>query len=188
MTEPTPNLQTIFRVTHDEATTAILKGVDKKTWADVAIPEFLLKAAAAKISDAVGQVLSTPLSDVLCGAWNAYRRYCKYADRNLFPAGVENEEVEEHFSIDSEHTPHIDLGINGTVRATVSFPITLTLTFDSAVIVVRNGRFVAIKTGRCTAAGKICCESAVLKELESKPLVLPGVIAFGRGIPILACH
>lgn len=188
MAEPAPTLQTIFRVTHDEATTAILKGVDKKTWGDVAMPEFLLKAAAAKISDAVGGLLSTPLSDILCGVWNAYRRYCKYADRQLYPAGTEHEEVEEHFSIDSEHTPHIDLVMNGTVRATVSFPITLTLTFDGAVVVVRDGRFVALKTGRCMAAGKICCESALLKELESKPFVLPGVITFGEGIPILACH
>jgi hypothetical protein len=187
MPETTPTLQTIFRVTHDEATTAILNGVDKKTWKDVAMPEFLVKAAAAKIGDTVGDLLSTPLSDIFCGAWNTYRRYCKYANRKLYPIGVENEEIEEHFSIESEHTPHIDLVINGAVRATVSFPISLALTFDGAIVVVRDGRFVAIKTGRCMAAGKICCESALLKKLESKPVVLPGVIRFGEGIPIMGC-
>lgn len=188
MPEPMPTLQTIFRVTHDEATDAILAGVDTKIWREIALPQMLVKAAAAKVSKGVDGLLTIPLPDILCGAWNAYRKYCKYADPKGYPPGTEHEEREGPFAVESKHTPHIDLLINGKVRATVNFPITLTLNFDGATVVVRDGQFTALKSGSCTVAGKICCETAVLKELKSSPLILPGVLNFGKGIPILPCH
>jgi hypothetical protein len=74
--------------------------------------------------------------------------------------------------------------VNGDLRGEVKFPITLKLSFSGAVLTIRDGRFRSVKPGTCTASGKLCCETAVLKELRSSPLVLPGVIDFGDGIPI----
>lgn len=185
MADSIPTLRTVFSVTHDEATNAIIRGVNKKVWKDVALPNFLVQAAAGRVARTMDALLATPLSDILCGAWNSYRRYCRYADPKTF--GEDHDNPEAHFTIESTHTPKVDLMINGAVRRAVSFPITVSLEFEGATVVVRDGKFIAIRTGSCTASGKVCCEKATLTERHSAPLALPAVITLGGGMPIVAC-
>lgn len=184
MSDQLLTLRTIFSVTHDEATNQILEGVKGKIWEDVSLPRWLWKAAAGKVAGALDGILALPLGDILCAGWNTHRKYEKYTDSKRYPAGNEYEEDEGPFSIDSEHTPHVQLMVNGVEKGDVKFPITLKLDFSGARLVIGNGRFQALKPGTCTASGKLCCETAVLKELKSSPLVLPGIIRFGDGVPI----
>lgn len=177
-------LQAVFSVTHDEATNQILEGVKGKVWEDLSLPRWLRKAAAGKVARVLDAMLAVPVGDILCAGWNTHRKYEKYTNPKLYPAGTEYEENEGQFSIDSEHTPHVQLMINGVEKGDVRFPITLKLDFSGATLVIRDGRFKAIRPGTCTASGKLCCETAVLKELKSSPLALPGVIPLGEGIPI----
>ena len=177
-------LQTIFSVTHDEATTRVLEAVDKKVWSELGVPQWLWKTAAGKIADKLDALLGIPLPDVLCGAFNTYREFRAYTDEAKYPRDKELEVEKGEFSVESEHTPTVKLVVSGYAPRELKFPIMLSITFTGAKIVIRDKRFQAIKTGACTASGKLYCEKIEMLKRETAPLVLPGIIRFGTGIPI----
>ena len=177
-------LAAAFGVTHDEATEAILKAAEERPWQSVGLPRWLYKGAAGKAAGYLDELLSTPIQDILCGAWKTWKKYEKYTDASRYPAGQEFEEHEGEFTLETKHTPHLDLVVNGQPRYSLKFPASLTLVFSGLTFVIRNGEFRAVKPGTCTASGKLCCEQLTIKEFHQRPWTLPGVIAFPSGIPI----
>ena len=177
-------LGTLLAVDPDEATDAILQGAKADLWTRLALPSWLRKAAASRMAGWVDGLLAVPLSDILCGAWNAYQEVQQRAEDGRYPAGTDSEVALGRFAIDSEHAPRIEIRIHGEKLGDVTFPITASLVFESGIVVIRDRRMRTLKMGTCTASGRICCEKIVLKERASAPFVLPGVIALGDGIPI----
>jgi hypothetical protein len=94
MTDQALTLQTVFSVTHDEATNRVLEGVKGKVWQDVALPRWLWKAAAGKVAGVLDGLFAVPLRDILCGAWNTHHKYSKYTDFERYPPGTEHKEEE----------------------------------------------------------------------------------------------
>ena len=178
-------LQTIFSVTHDEATAHILEAVDKSVWQELGVPKWLWKTAAEKVAAKLDSLLGVPLPDVLCGAFNTYREFRVYRDDVKYPGGREYEVEKGEFSVESEHVPKVKLVVSGFTPRELKFPITLNLTFTGAKIIIRDKRFQAMKTGACTASGKLCCETIEVLSRATSPLELPGIVRFGEGIPIL---
>jgi len=184
MTDQRWTLGAICSVGHDEATSAILAGIEEEGWHQLELPSWIRTAAARKVAGYLDRLLDVPLEDILCGAWNTYRKYYKYTDTKNYPADKEYEEKEGKFSVDTRNTPKVEIQLNGQTILPVTFPITLALEFSGAVIVIQNRRFQAVKPGTCTLTGKLCCEKAILKEYKSHEVTLPGVIRFGAGVPI----
>ena len=177
-------LQTIFGVTHDDATTHILEAVDKQVWKDLGIPQWLWKTAAGKVASKLDGLLGVPLPDVICGAFNTYREFHAYTDETKYPPGKEFTFERGEFSVESEHVPTVKLVVSGFSPRELKFPITLGLTFTGARIFIRDKRFRFMKPGACTASGRLCCEKIEILKRDSSPLELPGMIRFGDGILI----
>ena len=177
-------LAAAFRVTHDEATNAIIKAAEERPWQELGLPKWLWKGAAGKVAGHLNELLATPIQDVLCGAWKSWRKYEKYTDPTRYPPGKEFEEHEGQFTLKTEHTPRLELQVNGKPGVSLKFPLVLTLEFSGVTFVIRDARFRAVKPGTCTASGKLCCEKIPIKEFHKRTWALPGLIAFESGIPI----
>ena len=177
-------LQTIFSVTHDEATNRILEAVDKNVWKELGVPQWLWKTAAGKVAGKLDALLGVPLPNVLCGAFNTYRDFRAYRDELKYPGGRDYEVEKGEFAIESEHVPTVKLVMSGLSPRELRFPVTLTMTFTGAKVIIRDKHFQGIRTGACTASGKVCYESVELLKRATSPLALPGLIRFGDGIPI----
>jgi hypothetical protein len=184
MSEESPTLRSLFDVQEQVAKQRIFEAVDSTVWDRIAIPRTLREAAAEKVAGTLDTLLAVSLGEVVATAFNAYRRYGEYADEKRYPHGKDYEVEEGKFSIESEHTPHVELKVTGLPPQRLEFPVTLALEFSAARLVIRDGKFMALKAGSCIASGKVCCEKVQLFERPSAPVKLPGEIRFGDGIKI----
>jgi hypothetical protein len=184
MSDESPTLRSLFDVQNDVAKRRIFEAVDSSVWDRIALPRLLREAAAEKVAGTLDKLLAVPLGEVVATAFNSYRRYGEYADEKRYPHGKDYEVEEGKFSIESEHTPHVELQLAGMPAQRLDFPLTLALEFDAARLVIRDGKFMALKAGSCIASGKLCCEKVELFERPSAPVKFPGEIRFGEGIRI----
>lgn len=88
------------------------------------------------------------------------------------------------FSLDSEHNPYVELRVTGLPPQKVNFPLTLSLKFSGATLVVRKKRIMSLNAGTCTASGTLCCEKVELFKRPLTPVRISSDIPFGAGIPI----
>lgn len=184
MPEQSPTLGSLFRLNDDVAKRRILEAVDGNVWDSIAIPRRFREAAAEKVAGTLDSLLAVSLGGMIASAFNDYRRYGEYADATRYPPGKDYEVQEGTFSIKSAHTPHVELQVTGLTARRVEFPITLSLHCSGATIIIRDGRFMALRAGACTASGKLSCEKLELFDRPAAPVKFPGEIRFGDGIKI----
>ncbi|MEP6732324.1 MAG: hypothetical protein ABJE10_16885 [bacterium] len=178
MPETALTLRSLFDVNDQDAKRVIFDAVDGSVWDQVAIPRSLREAAAEKVAGTLNALLATPLSDTVANAFNGYTKLAKYADDQ------DHDVAEGDFSIESEHTPYVELKVTGLPAKEIKFPLTLSLNFSAVVLVIKKSHIVALRAGTCTASGKLSCEKIQLYERELKPVKLPGELPFGIGIRI----
>jgi hypothetical protein len=112
------------------------------------------------------------------GALQGCRELARYADGN-------DHEVDEfELSIVSEHEPSVDLKMNGLAPQTVTFPVAVSIQFSGATLVIRRGRLMAMRPGRCVVSGTLRCEEIELFKRAESPFKIHSAMQFGEGIPI----
>lgn len=178
MPDASPTLRSLFDIDDDVAKRGIFEAVDATVWDNVAIPRSFREAAAEKVAGALDGLLAVPLSDMLANAFNGCRELRTYAD------GKEHEVEQFDFSVESAHAPYVELKVAGLPPQRVHFPVTVSLEFSGAILVIRDNRVMSIKAGTCTAAGTLCCEKIELAKRASSPFRFPGELGFGHGIPL----
>lgn len=178
MSDDLPTLRSIFPVDDDAAKRGIVNAVDGAVWDTLHIPRRFREAAAAKITGKINALLGVAMGDILAGALSSYRKFGQYAD------GKDHDVDQCEFSIESKHAPHVELEITNFPTQRVTFPVTLSLEFSGATLVIRNSRLMALRSGACSASGKLCCEKVELFKRPTSPLTLPGEIRFGKGLQI----
>jgi hypothetical protein len=178
MIDQASTLRSILNVSHAEATRHIVEAVDESVWESLQIPKRLRERAAKRIAATLDAFLSTSVSGLVSGALAGCRELAMYADDR-------DHEVDEfELSVASEHEPSVDLKVNGFTPQTVTFPVAVSIKFSGATLVIRRGRVMAMRTGRCVVAGTLHCEEVELFKRAESPFKIRSDMQFGEGIPI----
>jgi hypothetical protein len=178
MTDQYPTLRTILDITESAATQALVAAIDESVWDTVQIPRRIRAGAAAKIAKTLDAFLSTSVLGLVTGALGDYPGLAKYADgRNYMVDKLA-------LSIESEHEPHVDLRVSGLPPLPVTFPVTVSLQFSSATLVISGNRVMTMRPGPCVAAGTLYCGEVELFNRPASPLKLRHEMLFDAGIPI----
>ena len=139
-----------------------------------------LQEIFAKVPD----LLKVDVGSVLLGAWMKGEQLRRYADPAKYgPEETILVELARH-KINSSHEPHLEILIGETSVGRIDFEFTVTLTLESAVLKIRDGKIWAAQTGACQASGELKCEGHSLLKRESEPFVLPGTLTLRKPIQI----
>jgi len=119
--------------------------------------------------------------------WNDGGLFRKYLDKGAYPPDETIEVALADHSVTSRHQPRIELLLNGQPVYPIVLDVAVTVTVHGAVIEVRDGRIMKVRTGELKGEGDLKWEGFLLASEKLKPIQLPGVKEFGDGgIPIVA--
>lgn len=88
-----------------------------------------------------------------------------------------------HHTLDSTHTPSIELRAQGRKVIELSFPIELAFDIEAVELTVRAGAVREIRPGGVKVRGTVKLENTVILERELSSIKLPGQILLGEETP-----
>ena len=135
-----------------------------------------------------GELLNVSLVDILSGSLQKYVELLPYTDRSKYPPQDSVNKTLKKITIDSKHSPKIEVMLNEQPVLRIEIKVTLSLIIESLVLRIQNGKIMEIKTGKVHAEGAVKFGDTVLVEKKSAPIPFPGSINFGSGIEILPAH
>lgn len=148
------------------------------------VPMPFWSSARHQIDQALQNVLSVPLSDILGGGWNKYRALIEYRDRKKHPADeVALVPLHEH-TISSSHKPQIEIFLNERKIGSLDFEVELALEMEMAILKIRDGKIWEVEAGSCNGRGTVMFGPAVLFERKTSSVRLPRMISFTDGLAI----
>jgi hypothetical protein len=125
-----------------------------------------------------------PLADVVGRAWSTVHEVREHADPATFPPGVDSTVTLAHYSVESEHTPRLELRIHDQSHGELKFPVTLSLELEAGAVVIRDGSIHTLRPGHGKVTGSVSCETIPLKKLGPETITLPGEWRFAKPIRI----
>lgn len=154
----------------------------KVGWSDV----------ADSIDEKVDEVLSIPVDDVLAASWAKYQRVREYADPALHPPDETVQLPLADHTVESTHSPAVEVLIRDTAVASLAFNIQLKIRIKGCLLEIRGGRIMKVRSGTCRVGGTLECvvntkfQSHPLyeKSVESKEYAIVGQLDLGEGVVI----
>jgi hypothetical protein len=144
----------------------------------------LWPATANQVIQAFRQTLDVPIAIVLVRAWNLYQPFLKFLDQERYPQHVVNTVPLANHTVATTLRPYVTLLVDEKRLAEIHFELKVNLALEGAVLTIRGGRFMELRTGRCHVKIVLRCEDALLWEQSSRNYSFPGVLSFAEGIPI----
>lgn len=143
-----------------------------------------IAAATEEIGTVAAELARLNLSGVLGGAWCRYRALTDAARATLAePASSRVVDLATH-EVTSEHHPYIDVLINEVAVTRVNLELRLALIVAGLVAIVRGGRLVSLRAGRCDLTTTFAVEKAAVLSRRWQ-LDLPAIVPLGTGIPLI---
>ena len=128
-------------------------------------------------------LLQTRLSDILVGTLQKSREILEYRDRAKHPP----EEVATVPLFDrpftSEHHPALEILFRES-RYQVVFDLELRLAMKGLILEIENAQIKAVHSGSLEGSGSISLWGVDLLKKQFPPVMLPGIVKLGEGIPI----
>ncbi len=144
------------------------------------LPPFFYEYLILKLCTA----LDIPIGDLLVRGWRKRQEIVQYRDKTTPPGGSHMVPLVEHTLV-SKHAPTLQPVLNGApLPVKLTFDITLGLGLQGAMLAIRSGKIMEIRTGTCTGSGAIKYKGFAILEKKTAPVALPGTITLKQGIPI----
>lgn len=152
---------------------------------DQALPRDVPRGDLRRVVAMVREALEVPVPRILATAWRRYEPFRKYLDPEAYPPGTESEVPLATHTARSVLEPEVDVLVSGAVVATLRFETEVTFELEGAVLLIRDGRFVSVRTGDCSVEVAVRFEGHELARVEPGKETIPGTLEFGDGgIPI----
>ena len=145
----------------------------------------LLTGVLTQVAEAVAEMPSPDLSNVLVRAWTAHRDLRAAAAETCRPNLAEPPkpvELDPHEVTVTQH-PAVDVTVNGRPFVTLRFELALVATVQGLVAVVRLGRLVAIESGHLEIRATLSVQGAPLARARHD-FEAPVVVALGAGVQL----
>jgi hypothetical protein len=143
-------------------------------------------AAADSIGGALYLALDIEVSTVLGNAWITLAELQVYLDRGRHPPAKEFLVPLMRHTIASVHKPGVEILLDEMVIDRITFDLEIGLMLDAIVLVIRDGRIVAIRSGYCTLTCSLRFGDALDVSIQSPEFELPGKAWPSPRLPMVA--
>lgn len=144
----------------------------------------LLKSIDGDVVQELTGALRTPLSEIVCTAWNKRKEIGKYADLERYPATDTYYVSLTKHEVSQTLKPSVRVLVMGVQLVKLVFTASVTLTLAGSRLVIRGGSITHVQIGEMTAATQLSLGKAKLIEHDIRQWQLPGQIALANGIRI----
>jgi hypothetical protein len=144
------------------------------------------EAAGNQVAVVAHGLLDLDLGDLVVAGWRKQGQLAAAAERTAAnPGSSEVVELATH-RVSSAHHPSVELLVNDTHLATVTFDLTIEFVIKALVVTVRDGHVVSLHTGACDVAATLAAEGIQLASRRAHfelPLVVrwPLLLRLGGG-------
>jgi hypothetical protein len=138
-----------------------------------------------QVAVVAGRLLDLDVVDLLVGGWRKHAALVAAARRTLAaPGGEEVVDLVSH-RIRSTHRPDVAVLVDGVRVAKVDFELTVVFEVGALVAVVRAGRLVALRGGRCGLGATLTAEGVLLVRQHQR-FDLGARLSLGAGVELVA--
>jgi hypothetical protein len=149
------------------------------------VPVQYWSSAISNVFSALQRALSSPLTQLMADGWNHYRPFVKYCDSKRYPPDAIVQETLLEHTINAQLKPKVRVLLDQVEVGEVNFEATIALKLSGGILTIQGGKFRKFQPGKCQVTASLKCEGAVLSEVKSRELRLPGELSFGDGVAIV---
>lgn len=142
------------------------------------------RAVGHELAAVVNGFLDLDLVSLVASGWSKYRALQEAARRTRRSPGSEEVVALATHSVTSAHHPSVDLFVDGARAATVGVDLSVLFRITGLVAVVRDGRLVAARSGRCAVEAKLAVRNVVVASHEGR-LDLPAALRLREPVELL---
>lgn len=128
-------------------------------------------------------LIDLDLGDIVVSAWRKHAALATAARDTAANPAIEQVVAMATHRVTSTHRPYVDVRVGGTLVARVQFELSLAFVITAVAAVVRQGRLVAVRSGRCDLTGTLSMEGVDLVSREAQ-LDLQIVVRLGDGLAL----
>ncbi|WP_160112803.1 DUF2510 domain-containing protein [Mycobacterium sp. 3519A] len=144
----------------------------------------LTAAVEHEVASTAHSFLSLDLLDLLVAGWKRYEALAEAARRTRdAPPTTEEVVALVAHRVESSHDLKVELLVDGRSVGTVNMQLSIAFDLVGLLVVVRQGRLVAVRSGKCTVIGTMTIEQAVVAE-RKRALDVPGALRL-QGIALV---
>ena len=148
------------------------------------LSETTRKAAAQEAATTMAALLKVDLIGVLVRGWREHRDIVSAARRTLAaPGSTELVSMSTH-EVTLDQRPSVSVLVDGQPVATLRLGLSIVFDVNALLLVISDGRLVAVRSGRCEITATLAVQDTDLL-VRNAHLELPGVIRIRRGIRLL---
>ncbi|MFI6444190.1 hypothetical protein [Kitasatospora sp. NPDC050543] len=142
------------------------------------------RAAEREVASVIEGLLALDLVDLAAGGWRRHTALREAARRTRDAPGSEEVVALATHRITSSHRPHVDVLVDGARVGTLDLDLRLVFDLEGLVVVVRDARLTAVRSGHCLVTGRIAAQRIVLAQRQGR-VALPGAVQLRHGIRLL---
>lgn len=143
------------------------------------------QAVEHEVATVAKGVLDVDLESVLVSGWSKYTELARAAKRTLADPGSEEVVVLAAHKVSSTHHPSVDLLVDSVKVYSFVFDLTVEFDLTGVVVVVRRGKLVALRGGKCVITAALTCKGIPLVPQQKRSVDLAIVVPLRRAIPLV---
>ncbi|MCX5215162.1 hypothetical protein OG689_38880 [Kitasatospora sp. NBC_00240] len=137
-----------------------------------------------EVASVVEGFLALDVVDLAAGGWRRHAALREAARRTREVPGSEEVVALATHRITSSHQPQVDVLVDGTRVGTVDLDLRLVFDLEGLVVVVRDARLTAVRSGRCLVTGRLAAHRILLAQRQGQ-VNLPGAVHLRHGLRLL---
>jgi len=143
------------------------------------VPAVAAGGLAGAFGNALEEMLSPELGDILAGSWSKVAAVADALERTRSGETAMFVPLLDH-KITARHLPTVDLVCAGKAVASLAFDIGVTFDLKGVELEIRQGAVAGVKAGRAAAQAMLGLAGKTLLQKTTPDLALPGRLAIGR--------
>ncbi|MBD0293541.1 MAG: hypothetical protein ICV70_08215, partial [Jiangellaceae bacterium] len=143
-----------------------------------------LQAVDHEIATVTDGLLDLDVGDILVSGWRKYAALSKAAKSTLTAPDSEEVVALATHKITFTHRPHIDLFVNDAKVNTLEFELILAFDLSGVLAVVKSGKLVALRAGKCVLTATLSLEKGQLARRQGH-IDLPLVVQLHPPVTLL---
>lgn len=128
------------------------------------------RALIEEIETKLRLVLSDTLADLVVGGWRAHAAIAKAVQKSREEPGIDQVVPLRNHTITANRGHDLDVEVDGFQVLTLSAELVVKLQLYDAVVAIRDGHLIAVRSGRANTSGTLIVEGI---EVAQKTLTFP---------------
>lgn len=185
-TEP-DKLNSLFIVDSELASLAILESPDGDLKLLHHLPPNIKDYMLNEIKRCLGKTLDISIDKLLISGLKNFQEVIQAGVKTRQPGNPSEVLVNlSAFTLESNHNPSIEIGVQGRTIATIPLKVSAKFNFEGAIAKVCEGKLMEIAAGSAQATGEISINDISITKTQTKKVNFPGILRLGDGIELMS--